>query len=76
MILGSSSGQLEGDPGRFATPFDTKKEPEQEPELDKETCVEKYLAMWQCSDFSSNITRVAHTQKWNFFSIINLFKRA
>ena len=47
MILGSSSGQLEGDLGRFATPFDTKKEPEQEPEVDKETCVEKYFMMWQ-----------------------------
>ena len=49
MILGSSSRQLEGlglqktHPGRLATPFDTKKEPEQRL-LDKETCVEKFFA--------------------------------
>ena len=30
-------------PGRFATPFDTKKEPEQR-SLDKETCIEKFFA--------------------------------
>ena len=48
MILGSSSRQLEGlglqktHPGRLATPFDTKKEPEHWVVVDKETCVEKY----------------------------------
>ena len=31
-------------PGRLATPFDTKKDPEQRL-LDKETCVEKFLVM-------------------------------
>ena len=30
-------------PGRWATPLDTKKEPEQRL-LDKETCVEKFFA--------------------------------